>query len=315
MSRVIRIATRNSSLALWQSNLVKSRLEKLGFMCALVPTESTGDVFSNIPIYEIGVYGVFTRQLDLALINNDADIAVHSLKDVPYKIPDNLHLVSVLERGYSEDVLLVKSNEFIQNSNSKITVASSSLRRKAQWLAKYPNHLVIPIRGNIETRIRKFESDNTIHGIILAKAGLDRLGILPQSAITLEWMVPAPAQGIIGIVCRKDDKEMMDACQKINHEFSFIAGYVERQFMRRFMGGCSIPISAKALVNEDIINFTGALHSYNGSKSFLVRREVAFHDWETAGLELAEDLLRQDGAQQLLNEIRLQSKNDENSIN
>src|ERR1043165_484915 len=202
----VRIATRSSPLALWQANSVKHKLEAIGINCELVLIESTGDQQQTQPLYAMGISGIFTKQLDTALLNNQADIAVHSLKDVPTLLAENLFLAAVLERGAHEDVALVKNESILHKAGQPAVIATSSLRRSAQWLAKYPNHKTVPIRGNVQTRLRKFEEANDIDAIIFAKAGLERLGLLPAYAQVLDWMLPAPAQGTIGIVCRKDDK-------------------------------------------------------------------------------------------------------------
>jgi hydroxymethylbilane synthase len=300
----IRIATRSSPLALWQANAVKQKLETLGHICELVLIESTGDIELTQPIYALGISGVFTKQLDIALLEMRADIAVHSLKDVPTQLAEGLHIVAVLERGASEDVVIMKDKMLLEDNQAKVTIASSSLRRKAQWLARYPNHAVVPVRGNVQTRIRKFEEAKDTHGIIFARAGLERLDLLNENTVTLHWMLPAPAQGIIGIVCRSDDEQMKEVCGSINHHGSFIAGSVERQFMNTLMGGCSVPISAFAKVTDNELEFEGAMHSFDGKEMFRVHRHMLASEWENAGRESAQKLLQQPGAADLLNGIR-----------
>jgi hydroxymethylbilane synthase len=306
----IRIATRSSPLALWQANAVKEKLEATGHPCELVLIESTGDVELTQPIYALGISGVFTKQLDIALLEGRADIAVHSLKDVPTQLAEGLMLAGTLERGPHEDVVMVKDKAFLEDLLSQATVASSSLRRKAQWLRRYKFHNVVPVRGNVQTRIRKFEEAQETDGIIFAKAGLERLHLLNENTVTLHWMLPAPAQGIIGIVCRSDDDEMRAACEQINHRETFIAGTVERQFMNVMMGGCSVPISALAKVNGNELEFEGAMHSFDGKREFKVHSVMMFSEWENAGRESAEKLLGQNGAAELLTEIRKKEWND-----
>jgi hydroxymethylbilane synthase len=299
----IKIATRSSPLALWQADAVKQKLEAAGHSCELVLIESTGDLELTQPIYALGISGVFTKQLDIALLEGKADVAVHSLKDVPTQLAKGLELTAVLERGSPEDVVMVKSKEFLEDKLSNATIASSSLRRKAQWLARYPNHTIVPVRGNVQTRIRKFEEADT-DGIIFAKAGLERLNLPNENTVTLHWMLPAPAQGIIGIVCRTNDEQMKAACANINHRESFMAGTVERQFMNTMMGGCSVPISALAKVHDNELEFEGAMHSFDGKQEFRVHRIMLATEWENAGKEAAEKLLEQKGATELLNVIR-----------
>lgn len=313
MSKPIRIATRSSPLALWQANAVKQQLESHGNVCELVLIESTGDINLTQPIYALGIAGVFTKELDTAILNNQADIAVHSLKDVPTQLAENLELTSVLERGAYEDVVLLKNNRITEKNELQATIATSSLRRSAQWLEKFPNHKTVPIRGNIQTRLRKFEEADDMDGIIFAKAGLERLQLLPENAVTLDWMLPAPAQGVIGIVCRKNDLETVAACQKINHEETYINAHIERQFMRALQAGCSVPVSAFSVLNKqnDEISFKGAMHSFDGKQSFAVHLKGDYDLLATAGIEAAALLLKQEGASELLDVIRNKKWSDE----
>lgn len=302
--QTIRIATRTSKLALWQAESVKHNLKGQGHTCELVLIESTGDLQLTQPIYAMGISGVFTKQLDIALLENKADIAVHSLKDVPTQMAEGLMLSAVLTRGPHQDIVIVKNKKILEDKTGKATIATSSLRRRAQWLAKYPAHSTTPIRGNVQTRLRKFAENEEMSGVIFAKAGLERLDLLPADAVVLDWMIPAPAQGIVGIVCRSDDKETIEKCAAINDRDSFIAGYIERQFLATLMGGCSVPISALAIVASDSITFKGAMHSFDGSIYYVVEKVFARTDWEEAGRVAANELLSKEGATQLLNEIK-----------
>lgn len=305
-SPTIRIATRNSPLALWQANSVQRKLEQTGNKCELVLIESTGDLQLTQPIYSLGISGVFTKQLDVALLNKQADIAVHSLKDVPTQLAENLFLAAVLERGSYEDVALVKRPELL--ATDSLSVATSSLRRQAQWLAKYPAHKVTPIRGNVQTRLRKYQ-EQEIDVIIFARAGLERLNLLPANALTLDWMLPAPAQGAIGIVCREDDEEMKKVLNGINHIHTFMECSMERQFLKTLMGGCSVPISALARVKGNEIEFRGAIHAYDGRKSAELYEKLPKAEWGNAGKETAKKILQQPVAVELIEAIRNKSWN------
>lgn len=309
--RIIKIATRSSPLALWQANAVKQKLENNGHSCELVLIESTGDMQLTQPIYALGITGVFTKQLDVALLNKQADIAVHSLKDVPTQLAANIALAAVLERGAHEDVVIVKNKERLSDFESVLTVATSSLRRKAQWLARYKKHSTVPIRGNVQTRLRKFADGQNIDAVIFAKAGLERLDLLTGNCVTLDWMLPAPAQGIIGIACREDDTAMKEVCSKINHEQTFIAGYAERDFLRTLHGGCSVPISAFARITNEALEFKGAIHSYTGEQCFEITLAVNALQWQQAGKQAAEKILEQPGATELLDDIRNRSWENE----
>jgi hydroxymethylbilane synthase len=312
-SRIIKIATRSSPLALWQANAVKQQLEAKGNVCELVLIESTGDMQLTQPIYQMGITGVFTKQLDIALINNQADIAVHSLKDVPTQLAGNTFLAAVLERGAHEDIVIVKNKALLADYGATAIIATSSLRRRAQWLARYKKHTQVPIRGNVQTRLRKFAEEN-IDAVIFAKAGLERLDLLTDNCITLDWMLPAPAQGIIGIVCRDDDHAMKETCAAVNHRESFIAGHVEREFLRNLHGGCSVPISALAQVNGNELAFKGAIHGYDGSRYAELSFSATLADWEQTGENAANMILQQSQAKQLIEEIRNTPWNDKSAI-
>ena len=312
--QTIRIATRTSKLALWQAETVKNNLETLGYSCELVPIESTGDIQLTQPIYAMGISGVFTKQLDTALLGGIADIAVHSLKDVPTQMAQGLILAATLERGAYQDIAIIKDKSILERNNDPAVIATSSLRRRAQWLAKYPSHTTAPIRGNVQTRLRKFTETDEMAGVIFAKAGLERLDLLPPDAIVLDWMIPAPAQGIVGIVCRNDDTSILEKCELINNRDAFTVGYVERQFLRTLLGGCSVPISAFAVIEGEQIRFKGAMHSFDGTRFYIVERSFDHADWREAGSLAAEELLSQKGAGDLLKEIKNKNWNAESTV-
>ena len=267
------------------------------------------------PIYALGISGVFTKQLDTALLNKQADIAVHSLKDVPTQLAQGLSISAVLERGPSEDLVIVKNKSILEDNLSKAVIASGSLRRRGQWLAKYPNHQLTGIRGNVQTRLRKFAESDEMDAVIFAKAGLERLGLIPENAVVLDWMLPAPAQGIIGIACREEDTDMHGILATINHQETFIAGSVERQFMQTMMGGCSVPISALAQIHGSELEFRGAMHAFDGKRSFEVNRVMLVSEWNDAGKLCADKLLQQPGAAELMQEIRNKKWDEEGVIN
>jgi hydroxymethylbilane synthase len=314
-SRTIKIASRTSKLAMWQTELVKARLEAHGHACEIVAMESTGDLQLTQPIYSLGISGVFTKQLDTALLNGQADIAVHSLKDVPTQLAEGLTIAAVLERGPSEDLVILKYKSILDNTEAEATIASGSLRRRGQWLAKYPNHKLVGIRGNVQTRLKKFAESEEMDGVIFAKAGLERLGLIPNNAVVLDWMLPAPAQGIIGIACREEDAEIKEILATINHQETFIAGSVERQFMKTMMGGCSVPISALAEISGSELEFRGAMHSFDGKRAFEVHRVMLISEWAHAGEVSATKLLQQAGAGELIEEIRNKKWDEDGAVN
>src|SRR5690606_31444964 len=178
MSRIIKIGTRDSELALWQAKIAQSQLENLGYKTQLVPIKSTGDLVLDKPLYKLGITGIFTRTLDLAMLNHDIDIAVHSSKDVPTVLPDGMVQAAVLKRGNVQDTLVFKRNEEFLSSK-KAVVATGSLRRRAQWLNRFPTHTIVDIRGNINSRLQKLEDNEEWDATIFAAAGIGRIGVRP----------------------------------------------------------------------------------------------------------------------------------------
>ena len=258
MGKIIRIGTRESQLAVWQATQVKDLLAQNGIASELVYIKSEGDIDLITPLYEIGVEGVFTRSLDAALLNDHIDIAVHSMKDVPTQLPQGIVQAAVLKRGPVHDLLVFKNEESQLKYSSLTTdhsfhVATSSIRRKAQWLNKFPAHQVHNLRGNVNTRLRKLEEENW-DAAIFAQAGLERINLRPQNSIVIDWMLPAPAQGAIILVCRENDNLSFEACRNFNDAGTELCTKIERDFLRQLLGGCSTPISALAeIINDEII--------------------------------------------------------------
>lgn len=295
----LRLATRSSRLALWQANEVAAQLLKKGITCEIVPVRSSGDIDLVNPIYEMGVTGVFTRELDIALLSHDADLAVHSLKDVPVITAKGTAVSAVLPRADVHDVLIHKGK---LPGEEKFIVATSSIRRRSQWLERYPHHETVNIRGNVETRIQKFlESD--FDGLIMAKAAIDRLNIRVPHRQTLDWMLPAPGQGAVAIACRHNDKPVLDKIMKVNHEQTLQAVTAERDFLHELKGGCSAPISAHAVIDGDQMAFTGAVHSLDGKKSIHVSKVFGKSDFPDVGRYCAEEVLSAVEGRTILEEI------------
>lgn len=270
MPKIIRIGTRDSELALWQAKTVQRQLEHLGHKTQLVPVKSEGDIVLNKPIYELGITGVFTKVLDIALLNNHIDIAVHSFKDVPTELPKGIVQAAVLKRGNVKDVLVYKNNEEFLSQKDAI-IATGSLRRKAQWLNRYPTHKLVDLRGNVNTRLQKLK-DNEWNGAVFAAAGLGRIGLTPEETVPLDWMVPAPAQGAVMVVALAEDEETRAICSEINHDETQICTAIERQFLRLLEGGCSAPIGALATIKNEEVIFQGVLLSLDGKKKIEVKR-------------------------------------------
>lgn len=270
MSKIIRIGTRDSELALWQAKIVQSQLESLGYKTQLVPVKSTGDLVLDKPLYEMGITGIFTRTLDIAMLNHDIDIAVHSSKDVPTVLPKGIVQAAILKRGNVHDTLVFKNNEEFLGSKEAV-IATGSLRRKAQWLNRFPTHTVVDLRGNVNLRLQKLQ-DNPWNGAIFAAAGIGRIGLRPENAINLDWMIPAPAQGAIMITALAEDDFVKTACAELNHEETALCIAIEREFLNILEGGCSAPIGALAVIKNEEVHFKGVLLSLDGSKKIDVTR-------------------------------------------
>lgn len=303
--QVIRIGTRKSPLAMWQAELVASKLREQNIQTEIVPITSDGDINLKQPIYQLGISGVFTRSLDIALINDQIDIAVHSLKDVPTILPEEIELVSCLERGNPYDVLIYKSDEIFEKN--KRTIGTGSLRRKSFWLNKFPQDEVENLRGNVQLRLQKLmESD--WDGAIFAFAGIERSGILEElnsrglKYQTLEWMIAAPSQGIVGITARKGFE-----ISEISHENSTISATIERQFLNILEGGCTAPIGGFAEINGENVHFKGAVLSLDGKEIISVEENFHRSEFQNKGKQLAEKCLV-NGAKELIQEIQKELK-------
>jgi hydroxymethylbilane synthase len=298
----LKIATRDSTLALWQTNVVKASLERHGFPCKVIPLKTLGDINLVEPLYAMGVQGVFTKELDSAVLSNQADLAVHSLKDIPTILPFGLVIAAVMERAAHEDVLIYKPGfDPVMSANG--VIATSSIRRKSQWLKRFPNHTIVNVRGNVETRLKKFREEGW-DGIIFAKAGLERLNLLPKAFTSLDWMLPAPAQGAIAIVCRKEDTVVYEACRKLNHAPTEIRITIERDFLYHLEGGCSVPISALATIDRDKVLFRGLVSSLDGVREAKTDKMGSLQEWKRIGLEAANDIKNSSEGNRILDEFR-----------
>jgi hydroxymethylbilane synthase len=308
MGQIIRIGTRESQLAVWQATTVKELLAQHGFPAELVYIKSEGDLDLKTPLYEMGVQGIFTRSLDLALLNNTIDIAVHSMKDVPTQLPKGIVQASILPRGPVSDLLVWKGEWAMVNGQwaipgkAALQIATSSIRRKAQWLHKFPDSEIHNLRGNVNTRLRKLQEEEW-DGAIFAAAGLERINLRPENSLELDWMLPAPAQGAIMVVCREEDSYALDACVHFNDADTDFCTKIERDFLRALMGGCSTPISAYAEMKEDEVHFKGNMLSIDGIQK--AEFEITMPVWEAAdlGSYAAEQILKH-GGQAIAESIR-----------
>lgn len=296
MQKEIRIGTRESQLALWQANLVKDLLTQQGYDARLVLIKSEGDIDLVTPLYEIGVQGIFTKTLDAALLNGRIDIAVHSLKDVPTQLPKNIVQAAVLERGPVRDLLVYKQDTaFLDQPKGIAHVATSSLRRKAQWLRRFPQHQIHNLRGNVNTRLQKLAAEPW-DAAIFAAAGLERIHLRPERSIELDWMLPAPAQGAVVAVCREDDPFCREACAPLHHDVTALCTHIERDFLRTLLGGCTTPISAYAYIKDNTLFFSGELSSLDGQTFLEAARQAPPNQAADLGKKAAEEVLSRGGA-------------------
>ena len=329
MGKVIRIGTRESRLAVWQATKVQQLLLENNFQSELVYIKSEGDIDLNTPLYEMGVQGIFTRSLDIALLTGKIDIAVHSMKDVPTQLPRGIVQAAVLERASYKDLFVYKNADAVNGEwsmanndplsleaqftthhnpltipHSPFTIATSSIRRKAQWLNRYPHYVIENLRGNVNTRLRKVAESNW-QGAIFAAAGLERIGLRPENSVELDWMLPAPAQGAIMVVCRYADDFCLDACEHFNDSLTALCTKIERDFLRTLLGGCSTPISALAQIKDDSIIFKGNILSVDGKEKVELEMtssgpgSSAFKTGETVnlGINAAHKILKIGGSE------------------
>lgn len=288
MKKTIRIGTRSSELAMYQANLVSSILVKNGFQTEVIKIDSEGDINLIQPIYKVGFSGVFTKTLDIALLNHKIDIAVHSLKDVPTDLPENIQNLAILKREVSTDILKFKGTKI--DFTAKMTVGTGSIRRKAQWLNKYPHHTIEGLRGNVNTRLQKIEDNTHWKGAIFAKAGLKRINLLGENYINLGWMIPAPAQGAIAVASRIDDSYIKVIKPILNHVESEITTTVERDFMNGIQAGCSSPVGAIATIKNNKLYFKGLIISIDGKQKQLLEREIDLDKVDGFGKQCADEM-------------------------
>jgi hydroxymethylbilane synthase len=315
MNQALKIGTRDSELAVWQAKLVQSQLAAHDIASELVYIKSDGDIDLVTPLYEIGVQGIFTKTLDAALLSKRIDLAVHSMKDVPTQTAKGIVPAAVLKRASHKDLLVYKGELPSEIANypsalpiedSILTIATSSIRRKAQWLHRYPQHRIENLRGNVNTRLQKV-ADSNWNGAIFAAAGLERIEKRPAQSIELDWMLPAAAQGAIMIVCREEDQAIRETCTLLNDAATALCCKIERDFLRALFGGCSTPISALAIIDENLLSFTGNILSLDGRQKMEISEQVSLDTdpllLENTGYKAAQELLAK-GADKIVEAIR-----------
>lgn len=304
MTQPLRIGTRGSRLALWQANLVAALLRPFvgERVIELVEIQTAGDQVRDVPLATLGGEGVFTKEIQRAVVAEIVDVAVHSLKDLPTLSVEGLVLAAVPPRGPTGDVLVSHRHQRFDNLPTGAVVATSSMRRRAQVLHRRPDLQVVDIRGNVETRLRKLD-EQQLDGLILAQAGLERLGLADEVREVLDpsWMLPAVGQGALGLECRADDEPTLTLLSRLNDAATHQAILAERAFLRTLQGGCQVPIGAATNLVDDVLTLRGAVLSPDGSRRIEDRVQGAQVNAEELGRALAQNLLDQ-GAAELLKE-------------
>ncbi len=304
--RTLRIATRSSALALWQAEFIKSELERLhdNVEVELVKIKTQGDKILDVPLAKIGGKGLFVKELEEAMLAGSADLAVHSMKDVPMEFPEGLGLVAICERGDPSDAFVSNDYENVDALPHGAVVGTASLRREAQLRAYRPDLEIRTLRGNVNTRLAKLDAGD-YNAIVLASSGLKRLGFHDRIRYCLPDSVSLPAvgQGALGIECRLDDAELISMLEPLDHQDSSDRVKAERALNRRLQGGCQVPIAAYALLeDDDTLWLRGLVGAVDGSQVFRVEGRAPRSEGERLGRELAEDLLAL-GADKVLAEI------------
>lgn len=301
-NKVLRIATRKSALALWQAEYVKAKLETFHpeLTVELVPMSTQGDKILDTPLAKIGGKGLFVKELEQAMMDGRADIAVHSMKDVPVEFPEGLHLNTICEREDPRDAFVSNQYKNLAELPQGAVVGTSSLRRQCQIKALRPDLKIIDLRGNVNTRLAKLDAGE-YDAIILAAAGLIRLE-MPQriaSFIEPEVSLPANGQGAVGIECRTDDAETQALLAPLEHAQTRVRVLAERAMNRKLQGGCQVPIGAFAEVSGDTLSLRGLVGSLDGTEILRAHIEGEISAAEALGEQLAERLLAQ-GADKIL---------------
>lgn len=305
MKELIRIGTRSSALALWQAEHVAARLEELypGTKVELVHHSTKGDRILEKPLAEIGGKGLFTEELEMSMRNGSIDLAVHSLKDMPTELPEDLVIGAITKRESPCDVLVSPKYKTLDQLPEGAKVGTSSLRRQAQLLHERPDLTITMLRGNVQTRLNKLESEG-FDAIVLAEAGLKRLGLenVITQVFTADELIPAVGQGALAIECRANDKDMLDAIAPLNDEETMWATIGERSFLRQLEGGCQVPMGVHGTIHKGQLTIKALIASLDGKNCYegelcgpqeraeVIGRNLAKALYEEGGKVILEDL-------------------------
>ena len=300
----IKIWTRDSKLAIWQANFVKEKLEKTGKTVEIVFIKSEWDQNTTTPLYEMWIEWVFTRTLDIALLDGKIDIAVHSLKDVPTKLPLWIIIAGIPERWDYRDILVYKWVNDFKNLEKNHIIWTSSLRRKAYLLNKFPDFKTENLRGNIQKRLEKIEQNTHWKWGIFAKVAMERLELKTEKYIDLDFMLPSPAQGALGVACLEKNKNMIEICKKITDENTKICVWIERKFMALLEWWCSMPIWALAEIKWKNIYFSWVILSLDWKEKYEVFIEENLENYEKIANNAYEKILENNWAKELLKSFK-----------
>lgn len=305
-NNIIRIGTRGSRLALYQANQVKLAIEEKfpGLKAEIIIIHTKGDKILDVSLSKIGDKGLFTKELEVALLNKEVDLAVHSLKDLPTFFPEGLTLGAVLKRAEVRDALVSKHGKTLNELGAEDVIATSSLRRRAQLLAYNPNFQIVDIRGNINTRLTKMDNGHC-DAMIVAATGLQRLNLDERitEIIDTEIMVPAVSQGAIGIEIRENDDAVEAVMKNINHEETMLVTTAERAFLKSMEGGCQIPIGCYSTIEGSTYTITGLVADLKGEKVIRITQSGAFDEAVKIALEVSKKMIAK-GASEILENIR-----------
>jgi len=300
--KIYKIGTRSSPLALYQANEVKRLLSLQNINSEIIPINSTGDINLIQPLYEMNITGVFTKELDIALLNNQIDIAVHSLKDVPTLLPKGLFISSYLERDFPEDVLVRNPNS-IKNGFDDLMILTGSLRRQAFWKSEFKKVNFGEIRGNVQTRLKKL-AESDADATIFSLAGIKRMNLNVDYEV-IDFMIPAPSQGVICCMSRQNDAELSELLKTINHFQTQECVTIERTFLSILEGGCSAPIGSFVKIIDEIVHFQGQICSLDGTKKILIDESIKKEDFLVE--KMTQKILKNGGIE-ILNEIKKKKK-------
>ena len=300
MKKIIKIGTRASLLAMAQSTNIKERIESqyADVAVELVKIVTKGDRILDVPLAKVGGKGLFVKEIEEAMLRGEIDLAVHSMKDVPSELPEELHLGIVTKREDPRDAFISNKFSSIKDLPQGAKVGTSSLRRKSQLALLRPDLVIEDLRGNLDTRLRKLD-EGLYDAIILAAAGLNRLKLSERATdyFSPEEMLPAVGQGAVGIELRKDDDELLDGLGFLQDDETSVRVRAERAFLHRLEGGCQVPIGAFAVVEDDLISLTGLIAAVDGSRMLKETVSGPLADAEQIGNSIAEKLLGMGGAE------------------